>query len=251
MGHSQGKPLSQLDGDLGVPEVHVWYGSPVDVTRDMQRQLLGILNDDERRRAARFKVDAARTQFVVSRGWLRLVLGRYLRADARQIELRFSRHGKPELTNSHGLHFNLSHTLGLTAIAVTRLGLIGIDVEKISRERDVLNLAKRFFSGKEADWVASKTGAEQTRAFLTCWTAKEAFIKAHGEGLSIPLDSFAIMPAGGGILKFELFKDPSESRRWSVSLLDVPSGFQGAVAVEASGFEVRVGELPSSLEKVV
>src|SRR5208337_1732670 len=126
------------------------------------------------------EIARARKQFVVSRGFLRIVLGKYLGIDARQVRFCLASHGKPELAEDRGIHFNLSHTEGLAAIAVTGVGAVGIDVEKIRGDADVMELAERFFSKKEAAWVRSQPEQERSSCFFSCWTAKEAYVKAQG-----------------------------------------------------------------------
>lgn len=241
------QPLQQLDGDLPAGEVHVWLailgGPPVAV-----RSLQPLLNPEEQQRADRFKVEPAREQFVVSRGLLRVVLGKYLNSDPREVAFTVTSHGKPELANNSDLQFNLSHTEGLTAIGVTRLGRIGVDVERIQRKVNALELAQRFFSSKETDWVRSRSEEERVPSFLACWTAKEAYVKAHGEGLSIPLDGFSCIPGRSERrVQLEVFGSVEESRRWSMWRLEVPAEFKGAVAVEAADCIVRMGQLAPAI----
>jgi 4'-phosphopantetheinyl transferase len=241
------QPLQQLDGHLPPGEVHVWLAS-LGGELDAATSLHSLLNAHERDRADHFKVEAAREQFVVSRALLRVVLGKYLSTDPRQIAFTITSHGKPELAIDSDLQFNLSHTAGLTAIGVTRLGRVGIDIERIQREVNALELAQRFLSRKETDWVQSHPEEERVPSFLACWTAKEAYVKAHGEGLSIPLDGFSCIPAPAERrVRLEVFGNVEESRRWSLCRLDVPPEFKGAVAVEAKDCKLRMGQLPSAL----
>ncbi len=238
------KSLMELDGQLGRDEAHVWLANADTLQSNDQAKFLDLLNDDERRRADRFKVNPAREQFVASRGLLRIVLGKYLGIEPRQISFRVSTHGKPELLEDQGLFFNLSHTAGLTAIAVTRLGAIGVDVEQVGRRPVVLDLANRFFSLKEATWVSAQPEDRRSESFFACWTAKEAYIKAHGEGMSIPLGSFAIVPdPGRQRMNLEVFENPAESYRWFLWRLDLSDDFKGALAVEAQRCSVRIGSL--------
>ncbi len=240
------QPLHELDGHLPPGEVHVWLAS-LGGQPDAATSLHSLLSADERQRADRFQVEPAREQFVVSRALLRVVLGKYLNTDPRQIAFTITSHGKPELAMNSDLRFNLSHTDGLTAIGLTRLGRIGIDVELIQWKVNALELARRFFSRKETDWVESRPEEERVPSFLACWTAKEAYVKAHGEGLSIPLDGFSCIPEPTERqVRLEVFGNAEKSRRWSLWRLDVPPGFKGAVAVEARDCRLRMGPLPSA-----
>src|SRR5215813_7276103 len=114
---SSGSQLEHLDGRLGDDEVHVWHTDPNVQEQSVQRQSL-LLDADELDRASRFLVPAPRIQFVLSRAFLKTVLGCYLGISAREVQFRVGKHGKPELANCADLKFNLSHTDGATVIAV-------------------------------------------------------------------------------------------------------------------------------------
>jgi len=235
------RTLAELDGQLPSGEVHVWLVN-LELQEAVTSKLGALLNPEEHQRAARFEVASARGQFIASRGFLRMVLGRYLGIGPAKVEFRLSAHGKPELAESKALHFNLSHTEGLAAIAASGVGAVGIDVERIRDEADVLGLAERFFSKKEAAWVRSQVGQGRVASFFTCWTAKEAYVKARGGGLSIALDGFAAMPdPDKPTLRLECFADAAEARRWSLWPLTLPSEFRGAVAVEGAVSSLRMG----------
>jgi len=141
------------------------------------------------------------------------------------------------------LQFNLSHTEGMAAIAITHAGKVGIDVERIRRNLDPLQMAMRFFSAEESEWLRSQPRDRQFSAFFSCWTAKEAYIKARGGGLAIPLDGFGVIPDSPSAgLKLEIYGQPEESNRWSLWELDLGPELRAAVAVEAVNCMVRVGQ---------
>jgi 4'-phosphopantetheinyl transferase len=222
-------------------EVHVWLAD-LDLQDAAVEKLSSLLDPQEKHRAARFLVLPARKQFVISRGFLRTVLGKYLDVDPRAIQFRLTSHGKPELAEDRGAYFNLSHTEGLAAIGITRVSSIGVDVESTRRKVEALQLADRFFSRKEAEWVRAQAEPMRASCFLACWTAKEAYVKAHGGGLSVPLDGFAIIPDPEQLqLKLEVFGKPAESERWSMWRLELPEEFRGALAVEGQVGRVRTG----------
>ena len=236
--------LLKLDGQLAPGEVHAWLARLALDEAAIDR-FRSLLNPEERERAARFKVASAEKEFIASHGILRVVLGKYLAIEAVQVRFRSGSHGKLELVGDSAVHFNLSHTEGLAAIAVTRVGAVGIDVERMRDEADILVLAERFFSKKEAAWVRAQAGRERVAAFFSCWTAKEAYVKARGGGLSIPLDGFAVIPDREALgVELEIFADAAEAKRWSLSRLELPEEFRGAAAVEGAGSRVRVGWLP-------
>lgn len=241
------QPLHLVDGILPKDEVHVWQ---VDLKAwDKESDLLlDLLDAEERERAARFKFPAPRNQFVISRALLRRALGRYRRIEARDVRFRTTANGKPHLDQGGDLHFNLSHSEGVTVVALARHRQVGIDVERIREDTNALELAERFFSRKEVLWLQSQPAVQHIPSFFTCWTAKEAYIKAQGEGLSLPLSSFGVLPVAAGAsskLHLEVYDDPEESSRWSMCRLDLGPGLRAALAVEGEGCKVRLGQWPS------
>jgi 4'-phosphopantetheinyl transferase len=236
-----GSNLIELDGTLGDDEIHVWQ---IDLTalEPANDRFSPFLDQDEQSRAARFIVPEPRIQFILSRALLRIALGRYLRTEPREIRFRTAEHGKPELGEQSGLHFNLSHTEGTTVIAVTRAGQVGVDVERIRENLDPLQLGARFFSQKESEWLRSQPPAQRFAAFFACWTAKEAYIKARGSGLSTPLADFEVIPhPGNAELHLEIYGEPEDSKHWSMWQLDLGPDLRSAVAIEALNCQVRIG----------
>ncbi|MGO9126041.1 MAG: 4'-phosphopantetheinyl transferase family protein [Terriglobales bacterium] len=240
-----GSALIELDGILGDNEIHVWH---TDLTAQEPAidRLFPLLDHHEQSRAARFIVPEPRIQFILSRAFLRIALGRYLQIEPREVSFRTAEHGKPELADLHRLHFNLSHTDGVTVIAVTREGRVGVDVERVRENLDPLQLGARFFSPKESEWLRSQPAGQRFAAFFACWTAKEAYVKACGAGLSAPLDGFGVIPhPGDAELHLEIYGEPEESRRWSMWQLDLGPDLRSAVAVEAVNCKVRLGRWPA------
>src|SRR5450755_2689704 len=177
------QPLRHVDGILPKDEVHVWQVDLKAWEKETD-SLFELLDAEERERAARFKFPAPRNQFLISRALLRRALGRYLRIEARDIHFRTTANGKPELAESRDLCFNLSHTGGVTVFAIARHRDVGVDVERIREDTNALELAERFFSRPEVQWLRSQPASDHIPSFFSCWTAKEAYIKAQGEGLS-------------------------------------------------------------------
>jgi 4'-phosphopantetheinyl transferase len=255
------EPLRHPDGILPGDEVHVWQVD-LKVWDEEAGSLVDLLNHEERERAARFKFPEHRNQFIISRALLRRALGRYLRIEPRQIQFRTAPNGKPELAaNSdphsadarikdlpiNDLRFNLSHTAGVTVFAVVHHRKVGVDVERI-RDTNTMELAERFFSPPEVQWLRSQPASEHIPSFYACWTAKEAYIKAEGEGLSLPLSSFRVLPVPGDAtskLTLEVYGDPEESKRWSMWRLELGPDLRAALAVEGTNCKVRLGQWPS------
>jgi 4'-phosphopantetheinyl transferase len=239
------RPLRQSDGILPKDEVHVWQVDLQAWEKDTD-SLLELLDAEERERAARFKFPTPRNQFLISRALLRRALGRYRKIDAREVRFRTTGNGKPELGEGGDLRFNLSHTEGVTVFAIARNRQVGVDVERIREDTNALELAERFFSRKEVEWLRSQPSSQHIPSFFSCWTAKEAYIKAQGEGLSLPLSGFGVLPhPASPQLQLEVYDDPEESGRWSMWRLDLGPSLRAALAVEGEGCSVRLGQWPS------
>jgi 4'-phosphopantetheinyl transferase len=175
-------------------EMHVWRAG-LGVSAAHRRRLERTLSADEGARAARLRRASDRHRFVVARGFLRDLLGRYLDVPPRELQLGRDAYGKPSLAAATGptpLHFNLSHSADLSFCAVSTDGSVGADVERIQTALDCEELASRFYSPRERSALSALPRAERTHAFFACWTRKEAYLKARGTGLSLSLDGFDV-----------------------------------------------------------
>ncbi len=148
-----------------------------------------VLSRDELERAARFHFDRDRNRFARCRGLLRELIAQLIGCDAASLAFRYNAYGKPELDE---LHFNVSHSANIAAIALTRDVPIGIDVEAIDPDADVLTLAKTAFSREEYDALSAMAHEERAAAFFRAWTRKEAYLKLLGTGFSLASDSFTV-----------------------------------------------------------
>jgi 4'-phosphopantetheinyl transferase len=220
---------------LGRDEVHVWRAS-LDQTASRVQNYLRTLTPDERRRAARFYFARDRDHFIVARGVLRAILSSYLNRDPGQLRFCYNPQGKPYLPRESGgdwLRFNLSHSHGLALLAVTRDREIGVDVEHIRSGLADEQMAERFFSPQEVAQLRALPPARQAEAFFNCWTRKEAYIKAQGVGLSLPLDQFDVsLVPGEPAALLSTRGDPHEASRWSLRELMPGSGYIAALAVK-------------------
>lgn len=235
-------PRPALPGD----EVHVW-GARLDAPPAVVRRLLLTLAPDERGRAGRFHFKRDGDRFVVARGLLRAVLGGYLNVGPEALRFEYGARGKPSLAAEHdadGLRFNLSHSGGVALFAVARGREVGVDVERVSPRVECENIAGRFFSPREVAGLLALPPPRREAAFFDCWTRKEAYIKARGEGLSLPLDAFDVSLAPGepaALLANRL--DPAEVSRWSLRGLAPWPGFAAAVAAEGRGWRLKCWRL--------
>ena len=160
-----------------------------------------------------------------------------------QLRFDYTPFGKPHLATDlaqRPVQFNVSHSGELLLIAIVAGRAVGIDVEQIRTDLEVEAIAVHFFSSNEQRVLAKLPGALQVGAFFDCWARKEAYIKARGEGLSLPLDQFdvSLMPGEEARL-IETRPDPAEAQRWSLASLDVAEGYKAALAVEGAGWTLN------------
>ena len=231
-------------------EVHVWRAY-LDQDRLTVQTSLAILSPDERERASRFYFQRDREHFVIARGALRIILSRYVNLSPRQIRFAYNRYGKPSLSReaSDDLRFNISHAHGIAVYAVTRGREVGIDVEWVRKDFASLEIAERFFSPTEVSMLRALPPNLRTAAFFNCWTRKEAYIKARGEGLSQPLDRFTVSLAlGAPALLLSTDDDPREASRWSLMELFPQKGYRAALAVEGGTPLLRYWQCDTALD---
>jgi 4'-phosphopantetheinyl transferase len=166
---------------------------------------------------------------------MKTILSEYLGKPPQEIVLVYSDKGKPELgagLTRSGLRFNLSHSRHRALLALTTHSRIGVDIEFINPEYSCDDIARRFFSPAEVHNLQALSPKQRSRAFFYCWTRKEAYIKALGEGLSQPLDSFDVAFMPGEPARLLRVEAQEDLLRWSVYDLPVPSGYAAAVVVE-------------------
>ncbi len=216
--------------------VHVWpvaLDSPSWDTSELEQSL----SPDELKRARRFHFPRDQQRFTVSRACLRIVLGSYLGQAPREISFSYSETGKPFLSGhlaQSGLCFNVSHSDTLALLGVVRGREIGVDIERIRYDIEFEAIARRFFSATEFSTFNQLPAALKPIAFFQCWTRKEAFVKAVGQGLGYPLDEFDVSFAPGEDARLlGTRRDTAEASRWSFSVPATPSDYIAAVAVKA------------------
>jgi 4'-phosphopantetheinyl transferase len=230
-----------LKGDYVLPEneIHVRLTS-LDVSPSSLAELRRTLSPDERERADRYRFEPDQRRSIISRGYLRLLLGKILDLPPDALRFEYDDFGKPWLVPAQGLlQFNVSHSGNLILIAIARGRAVGIDVEKIRTDFEMDRVAARFFSANEREKLASISGYDRWEAFFTCWTRKEAYLKAKGVGLSMPLDQFDVsfLPNEEARL-LETRPERQEAERWRLAPLAIPLGYVAAVAAE--GFDWKL-----------
>jgi 4'-phosphopantetheinyl transferase len=230
---------------IGLREVHVWRIGLTQPHEVIQRYRK-LMAANEIERADRFYFDKDRNRFTVARGVLRQLLGTYLNLDPRDVSFVYGPQGKPDLAEPHstsGIRFNLSHSGEIALLALSLNRDLGVDVEQIRVDFATGEIATRFFSPEECLKLEAVPADQTADAFFNCWTRKEAYIKARGEGLFIPLDSFEVTLAPGEEAALLQVKAGDDSfSRWHFHALHPGAGYKGALAVEGNDHELRLWE---------
>lgn len=233
----------QVDSTLsiGPEEVQLWRIDLQAAASDQSRWNR-LLSTDEAQRAARFRLDLHRCYFAATRAILRKILAGYLNADPADLTFVYSQKQKPALGGTHaenGLSFNVSHSGDAALIACGLNCKIGVDIEYAGRETDTGAIAARFFSAAEQEQLADLPLSERRDAFFRCWTRKEAYIKATGDGLSLPLRRFdvSLAPASENAL-IATRPDSREASRWTLRDIRVRPDYAAALCVSGSSWKL-------------
>lgn len=228
-------------------DVHVWSAS-LNLPTFRVRQLAEKLSIDECIRAERFYFERDRRRFIVGRGLLRTILGCYLGIEPEQLQFCYGPHGRPSLVETLGesiLNFNLSHSQDLALYAITRQRKIGIDVEYIHPIADIEQFAARFFSIREQAVFNALPANQKLTALFHCWTCKEAFVKAIGDGLTFSLNQFdvSLSPSEPAQL-LSIRGDYFCVKHWSLKKLKPAPKYVAALAVEGNDWHLTCWRWP-------
>jgi 4'-phosphopantetheinyl transferase len=231
----------RLEARIELPEdeVHLWRVDLATVAKGEQRWEQ-ILSADERARAARFHFPRDRQYFTATRALLRTLLGSYLDSDPAELVFRYSEKEKPSLSPSQSggeVEFNVSHSGERALLAFARKRAVGIDVEQLRENFDHAAIARRFFSEQEQRQLAALAPAERYHGFFRCWTRKEAYIKAQGTGLSLPLHQFDVSLEPGDLNALRSTRpDSTEAEHWSLQEVPAADGYVAALCVRGHGW---------------
>jgi 4'-phosphopantetheinyl transferase len=242
-------------------EVHLWRVDLAVVAQPEQRWQQ-ILSADERTRAARFHFPKDRKYFTATRALLRIILGSYVGCNPTELSFRYSVKEKPSLNrnldrtlnrtsdrvphpaSSHSesqVEFNVSHSGDVALLAFSRGRTLGVDVEQLREIFDQAAIARRFFSEQEQTQLAELPPSEQHLGFFRCWTRKEAYIKAQGAGLSLPLDRFDVsLKTGERNALLSTRPDETEAAQWSLQEVPAGEGYVGALCVRGHGWRLKL-----------
>lgn len=225
-------------------DVHVWF---CDLARydDERAPLAALLSHDEQSRVARFAFERDRHRFTLSHGLLRVILARYVGGEAARIEFERGAHGKPAVSGppnaKQEIHFSLSHSGDYALVAVATGRAVGVDVEVRRPDVHAFKLAQRFFASGESRQIAQAQGDERQRLFYRYWTAKEAYLKGRGVGLSLGLDQFEILFEGQSpAARVRLTDSGTFDHAWLVQTLPLRDHLAGALAVTGQSWQVRM-----------
>jgi len=234
----------RIETGLALPddEVQLWRVD-LEAIRAAESRWQEVLSANERKRAARFHFPADRQRFVASRALLRKILAAFF-PDTRPTDLNFSysKKDKPSLAGAHAasdIKFNVSHSGGIALYAFARRRDIGVDVEQVRQDFDLEAIAHRFFSADEQKQLDTAPPEEKPEAFFRCWTRKEAYIKATGDGLSLPLSQFDVSLEVGeknGLLATR--PDASEAGRWLLQEVPGGPGYVAALCVRGQDWKL-------------
>ncbi len=213
--------------------VDIWQAN-LNLSSQQLQQFYSTFSPDEQQRAQRFRFERDRHQYIAARGILRSLLGQYTNTHPAELEFHYSEKGKPELS-TQPIQFNISHSHSKALYAITSNHRVGIDLEYI-REIEALSLAKRFFTPSEFNQLVTVSPQQQQQFFFKLWTAKEAYLKATGEGLM-------------GLAKIEIPSEYPEMHRfkindyyclnWSIYSIEIDQNYAAAVAVQSNNPSFR------------
>lgn len=223
---------------IAAGEVHVWHLLEEDLDEDLPvAAMQAMVPESELARTRRFSQARDQMLFLLSRVLMRTVLGSYLGRPGNELQFATTTFGKPILDGVK-LNFNLSHSRGCIALAVSEHE-VGVDIEERGRSVDYLGLAKRYFAADEARHLAALPEEARPEAFFAIWTLKEAYVKGIGRGLTFPLDVFAFELEQSRLVRFLALAD-DVACDWHFHQFDLGDRHCGALAVQTSGAAMQL-----------
>lgn len=208
--------------DMEKEPIFLWYAYPEDVLNEAAVEACAeLLSEDERARWQKFQFEAHRREYLTTRALVRTALSHYHPLAPEAWRFKSNTYGKPATDPPCGLLFNLSNSPGLVVCSISRGIEVGVDAEPYERAEKIAKVASEAFSQTELSQLQTLCGSERLDRSLSLWTLKEAYIKARGTGLALPLKKFSFLFGGADVLHLEL--DPSledEAERWQFCLLE-------------------------------
>ncbi len=219
-------------------EAHLWCAN-LESSGLPLAQFWTYLSKEEKDRSNLFRFEKDRISYITARGTLRKLLAGYLKISPSFIQFTYSSFGKPSLAQENqSLQFNISHSGGMGLFGFVKEAEIGVDIEQVKKEIEVAKLADRFFSKEEAKTILQLAPKDQLNSFFKCWTRKEAFIKGHGQGMSLPLDQFEVSILDGEQVALRRVAwDDHEAKEWDFVSFDVKQNFVGALTCRTTNLK--------------
>lgn len=236
-------PGFEIGATLELPEdeVQLWRVD-LEAIRGDESRWQKLLSPDELTRASRYHFPRDRRRFVAGRALLRIILAGYLAMEPDRLGFVYSNKEKPSLSPTHAnsdVTFNVSHSGGIALLAFTRAREVGVDVEQVRSDFELEAIARRFFSAHEQGQLAAVPAEEKPAAFFRGWTRKEAYIKATGDGLSLPLTQFDVsLKAGEQNALLATRPDGSEVNRWLLRDVAGGPGYMAALCVRGQNWKL-------------
>lgn len=197
-----------------------------------------LLDERERARLERLRVEDKKAQFLAAQAGLRRILGDYLGVGPGEVVFEYGEHGKPSVPAAPELGFNLSHSGQLAIVGVAESTEIGVDLEWMGRDRPFLRLARRYFAPPEHEWLARVPEGGIREGFYRTWTLKEAFLKAIGTGLTVPPSSFRLR-LDAAPPELETTPDESSPADWTFATPSVKEGYAAALCWRGAERRIR------------
>jgi 4'-phosphopantetheinyl transferase len=217
--------------------IHIWKIQFSDFS-NQQEILRKALSTDEQKRATRFHFKIDKQRYLICKAFLKIILSRIMGIETAQVDFTFSEHGKPYLKDRSQIHFNISHSGDIGLIAITDVAPIGVDVEQHRDQMELKKIANRFFSKEEVAELMELPDESRLKGFFNCWSRKEAFIKAIGLGLAMPLEKFqvSLKPGEAAQLLSVNYKNEQASD-WILKDLTIAHDYSAAYVVKSKEFK--------------
>ena len=225
-------------------KLHLWCAYPDDLLdEEAALACARLLSDDEKARWQRFKFAKHRREYLATHALARIALSHAHPLPPEAWRFRINAYGKPSIDPDCGLHFNLSNSLGLVVCLIGEGREVGVDVESRARSASIAEVGPRMFSPQELAQLESLNEDEKPERALRLWTLKEAYIKARGMGLALPLNKFSFLFEGANNIRMEMDPVLNDSpERWRFCLLDYRDHCIAMIAEAGAAPEVRIWE---------
>ena len=231
-GNSQSGPPTPNAIASPAAGIALWWARLAATENELAR-LSSWLSPAEHARAARFGRDSLRRRYIIGRALLRSLLGNALGVAPAAVPIVRGARGRPQLDNTQGIDFNISHTQDMSLVGIAHGPRIGVDIERADREVNADGLSRKFLSSEERGTLESLDVNARRSRFLRYWTCKEAMSKATGDGISAPFRSMEVEL--GDELELVRGAAPYEPEGWQLYAVDVPNGYIGTLAVWSAG----------------